>query len=186
MDIVVLLAAMSALISAPSFSRNDKHERDPEMHQTRQGNQWYFGMKRHVGEDSWENAIHSTKVTEANMHDSQMVSGLLHGAEMEVWGDSAKQGQTEAIQAAASAAQDLVHRRGSRGHRLSAQLRAKNAAKSRVRAKGEHPLPIIKRVFGFTRVRHRGSVENETRFRVLYALADLYIKRRLLTRQRNQ
>jgi IS5 family transposase len=126
--------------------------------------------------------IHSTEVTAANVHDSQMVSSLLHGAETKVWGDTAYQGQKEAIRAAAPAAQDMTHRRGSRGHPLSAEERAKNATKSRVRARGAHPLLIIKRIFGFTHVRYRGLAKNGTRFELLCALANLYIKRRVLMR----
>ena len=111
-----------------------------------------------------------------------MVPSLLHGAETKVWGDTAYQGQKEAIRAAALAAQDMTHRRGSRGHRLSAEERAKNATKSRVRAKGEHPLLIVKRIFGFTHVCFRDMAKNGTRFEVLYARANLYIKRRVLMR----
>ncbi|MFN6265326.1 MAG: IS5 family transposase, partial [Alphaproteobacteria bacterium] len=172
----------ATLISAPSSTKNAKGERDPEMHQTRKGNQWYFGMKGHIGVDSKEKVIHSTEVTAANVHDSQMVSSLLHGAETKVWGDTAYQGQKEAIRAAAPAAQDMTQRRGSRGHPLSAEERAKNATKSRVRAKGKHPLLIIKRIFGFTHVRYRGLMKNGTRFEVLCALANLYMKRRVLMR----
>jgi len=172
----------ATLISAPSSTKNEKGERDPEMHQTRKGNQWYFGMKGHIGVDSKEKVIHSTGVTAANVYGSQMVPSLLHGAETKVWGDTAYQGQKEAIRAAAPAAQDMTQRRASRGNPLSAEERAKNATKSRGRAKDEHPLLIIKRIFGFTQVRYRGRAKNATRFAVLYALAHLYIKRRVLMR----
>ena len=162
----------ATLISAPSSTKNEKGEGDPEMHQTRKGNQWYFGMKGHIGVDSKEKVIHSNEVTAANVHDSQMVSSLLHGAETKVWGDTAYQGQTAAIRAAAPAAQDMTHRRGSRGHPLSDEERAK----------GKHPLVVIKRIFGFTHVRYRGLAKNRTRFEVLCALANLYMKRRVLMR----
>jgi IS5 family transposase len=111
-----------------------------------------------------------------------MVSALLHAAETKVWGDSAYQGQTAAIRAAAPAAQDMTHRRGSRGHPLSDEERAKNATKSRVRAKGEHPWLVIKRIFDFAHVRYRGLAKNRTCFEVLCALAKLYLKRRVLMR----
>ncbi len=152
------------------------------MHQTRKGNQWYFGMKGHIGVDSKEKVIHSNEVTAANVHDSQMVSSLMHGAETKVWGDTAYQGRKEAIRAATPAAQDMTHRRVSRGHPLSAEERAKNATKSRVRARDEHPLRLIKRIFGFTHVRYRGLAKNGTRLEVLCALANLYHKRRILMR----
>jgi len=173
----------ATLISAPSSTRNKKGERDREMRQTKKGNQWYFGMKGHVGVDSKEKIIHSTEVSPANVHDSQMVSVLLHGDETKVWGDSAYQGQKEAIRAAAPAARDMTNRRAARGRPLSEKERAKNATKSKVRAKGEHPFLIIKRIFGFTHVRYRGLAKNRNRFEVACALANLYIKRQVLSRR---
>lgn len=173
----------ATLISAPSSTRNEKGERDPEMRQTKKGNQWYFGMKGHVGVDSKEKIIHSVEVSPANVHDSQMVSVLLHGDETKVWGDSAYQGQKEAIRAAAPAARDMTNRRAARGRPLSEKERAKNATKSKVRAKGEHPFLIIKRIFGFTHVRYRGLAKNRNRFEVACALANLYIKRQVLSRR---
>ena len=173
----------ATLISAPSSTRNKKGERDPEMRQTKKDNQWYFGMKGHVGVDSKEKIIHSTEVSPANVHDSQMVSELLHGEETKVWGDSAYQGQKEAIRAAAPAARDMTNRRAARGRPLTDAERSKNATKSKVRAKGEHPFLIIKRIFGFTHVRYRGLAKNRNRFEVACALANLYIKRRTLLRR---
>lgn len=172
----------ATLISAPSSTKNEKGERDPEMHQTKKGNQWYFGMKGHIGVDSKERIIHSVKVTSANVHDSRMVSELLHGEDTKVWGDSAYQGQEEAIKAAAPAAKDMTNRRAARGKPLSDEERSKNATKSKVRARGEHPFLIIKRIFGFTHFRYRGLAKNKNRFEVVCALANLYIKRRVLLR----
>ena len=129
----------ATLISAPSSTRNKKGERDPEMRQTKKGNQWYFGMKGHVGVDSKEKIIHSTEVSPANVHDSQMVSELLHGEETKVWGDSAYQGQKEAIRAAAPAARDMTNRRAARGRPLTDAERSKNATKSKVRANDLRP-----------------------------------------------
>jgi IS5 family transposase len=173
----------ATLISAPSSTRNEKGERDPEMHQTKKGNQWYFGMKGHVGVDSKERIIHSVEVTSANVHDSRMVSDLLHGRETKVWGDSAYQGQRQAIRAAAPAAKDMTNRRAARGRPLSDEERAKNTTKSKVRARGEHPFLIIKRIFGFAHVRYRGLAKNKNRFVVICALANLYIKRHALLRR---
>ena len=170
----------ATLISAPSSTKNEKGERDPEMRQTKKGNQWYFGMKGHVGVDSKERIIHSVEVTSANVHDSQMVSDLLHGEETKVWGDSAYQGQTEAIKAAAPAAKDMTNRRAARGRPLSDDERSRNSTKSKVRARGEHPFLIIKRIFGFRHVCYRGLAKNKNRFEVACALANLYIKRRTL------
>jgi IS5 family transposase len=139
-------------------------------------------MKGHIGVDSKAKVIHSTQVTSVNVHDGQMVSGLLHGAETKVWGDSTYQGQTAAIRAAAPAAQDMTHHKGARGHPSPDEERAKNATKSRMRAKGEHPFLVIKRIFGFTHVRYRGLANSRTRFEVLCALANIYLQRRVLLR----
>jgi IS5 family transposase len=173
----------ATLISAPSSTKNKKGERDPEMRQTKKGNQWYFGMKGHVGVDSKEKIIHSVEVSPANVHDSQMVSELLHGDETKVWGDSAYQGQKETIRTAAPAAKDMTNRRGARGRPLTDKERSKNTTKSKVRAKGEHPFLIIKRIFGFTHVRYRGLAKNRNRFEIACALANLYIKRHVLLRR---
>jgi transposase, IS5 family len=173
----------ATLISAPSSTKNEKGERDPEMHQTKKGNQWYFGMKGHVGVDSKERIIHSVEVTSANVHDSQMVSDLLHGKETKVWGDSAYQGQKDTIKAAAPSAKDMTNRRAARGRPLLDEERSKNSTKSKVRARGEHPFLIIKRIFGFRHVCYRGLAKNKNRFEVACALANLYIKRRILLRR---
>ena len=173
----------ATIISAPSSTKNADGERDPEMHQTKKGNQWYFGMKAHIGVDSKAKIIHAVTATPANVHDSQMIGDLLHGGETKVWGDSAYQGQKDAIRAAAPDAQDMTNRRGSRGHRLTDAERAKNRTKSKVRAKGEHPFLIIKRIFGFVCVRYRGIAKNANRLYVTCALANLHIKRHFLMRR---
>ena len=166
-----------------SSTKNNEGERDPKMHQTKKGNQWYFGMKGHVGVDSKERIIHSVEVTPANVHDSQKVEGLLHGRETKVRDDSAYQGQKEVIKKAAPNAKDMTNKRGARDNPLTSVDHLKNRTKSKVRAKGEHPFLIIKKIFGFSHVRYRGISKNKTRFEVACALANLYIKRRFLMPQ---
>ena len=173
----------ATIINAPSSTKNQTKTRDPEMHQTKKGNQWYFGMKAHVGVDSKTKLIHSAVATPANVHDSQILPDLLHGAETRVWGDSAYTGQTEAIRAAAPQAQDFTHEKGSRGHPLTEEQKAKNTTKSRVRAKGEHPFLVIKRLFGFMKTRYRGLLKNAHRLFVTCALANLFMARRYLLRR---
>ena len=173
----------ATIISAPSSTKNASGERDPEMHQVKKGNQWHFGMKAHIGVDSAEKIIHAVAATPANVHDSQMIGDLLHGGETIVWGDSAYQGQKAAIKAAAPDAQDMTNRRGSRGHQLTDTECAKNRTKSRVRARGEHPFLIIKRIFGFVCVRYRGIAKNANRLFVTCALANIYLKRHFLMRR---
>jgi IS5 family transposase len=172
----------ATLIDAPSSTKNQDGQRDPEMHQTKKGNQWYFGMKAHVGVDSQNKLIHSLAATSANVHDSRMLPELLHGNETRVWGDSAYAGQTDVIRKAAPYAQDFTHHKGHRHRPLSAEERAKNRNKSRVRAKGEHPFLVLKRIFGFSKVRYRGIHKNANRLFVACGLVNLYMTRRILLR----
>jgi transposase, IS5 family len=174
----------ATIISAPSSTKNQSGERDPEMHQTKKGNQWYFGMKAHVGVDSKLKLIHSVVATPANVHDSQALPKLLHGNETRVWGDSAYVGQTAVIRTAAPRACDFTQAKASRNKPLSEVERSKNRNKSKVRAKGEHPFLVIKRIFGFAKVCYRGIAKNANRLFVACALANLYMVRRtLLLRQ---
>ena len=143
----------ASIIDAPSSTKNRKKERDPEMHSTRKGRQWYFGMKAHIGVDSRSKLIHSVVATPANVHDSRVLPDLLHGDETRVWGDSAYSGQKAVLSEAAPAARDFTQAKGSRYRRLTPEERSKNRTKFRVRAKVEHPFGIIKRQFGFTKVR---------------------------------
>ena len=170
----------ATIISAPSSTKNKDRQRDPEMHQTKKGNQWYFGMKAHIGVDSRTKLIHSVAATAANVHDSQLLPDLLHGGETCVWGDSAYSGQSEVIRKHAPKAKDFTQKKGSRHRSLTDAERAKNRAKSRVRAKVEHPFLILKRVFGFNKVRYRGLDKNANGLFVACGLVNLYMARRRL------
>jgi IS5 family transposase len=176
----------ATIIAAPSSTKNARKERDPEMHQTKKGNQWHFGMKAHVGVDSKSKLIHSVVATPANVHDSKALGQLLHGGETRVWGDSAYVGQTEVIRRAAPKAKDFTHAKASRNRPLSAAERSKNRNKSRVRAKGEHPFLVIKRIFGFAKVCYRGMSKNANRLFVACALTNLYMVRRTLLLQQDR
>jgi IS5 family transposase len=171
----------ATIISAPSSTKNQDGQRDPEMHQTKKGNEWHFGMKAHIGVDSATKIIHSVAATAANVHDSHLLPELLHGKETRVWGDSAYQGQGEVIRALAPKAKDFTHRRYRRAGKVDRVERRKNRFKSRVRARGEHPFLILKRVFGFAKVRYRGIAKNAERLNVACALVNLFqLRRRLL------
>jgi len=172
----------ATIIDAPSSTRNKDGERDPEMHQVKKGNQWYFGMKGHIGVDSQSKLIHSVAATAANVHDSQLLGDLLHGDETRVWGDSAYMGQGDTIREQAPKAKDLTNRKASRHRPLNEADKGKNRTKSRVRAKVEHPFLVLKRVFGFTKVRYRGLDKNATRLFVACGLVNLYMARRRLLR----
>ena len=172
----------ATIIDAPSSTKNKDGERDPEMHQTRKGNQWYFGMKAHIGVDSQTKLIHSVAATAANVHDSQLLGDLLHGEETRVWGDSAYTGQGEVMREHAPKAQDFTNQKGFRNRPLSDEDVARNRTKSRVRAKVEHPFLVLKRIFGFNKVRYRGLDKNANRLFVACGLANLYMARRQLLR----
>jgi len=176
----------ATIINAPSSTKNQSGERDPEMKQTKKGNQWYFGMKAHIGVDSKTKLIHSVVATPANVHDSQVLGHLLHGAETRVWGDSAYVGQTEVIRSVAPKARDFTQARASRNQALSDVERAKNRNKSKVRAKVEHPFLVIKRLFGFAKVCYRGIAKNANRLFVACALANLFMVRRTLLRAQHR
>ena len=172
----------ASIIDAPSSTKNKDGKRDPEMHQTKKGKQWYFGMKAHIGVDSRTKLIHSVAATAANVHDSQLLADLLHGKETRVWGDSAYAGQGEVIREHAPNAKDFTNKKGCRSRPLSDEERAKNRNKSRVRAKGEHPFLILKQVFGFRKVRYRGLDKNANRLFVACGLVNLFMVRRVLLR----
>lgn len=172
----------ASIIDAPSSTKNREGKRDPEMHQTKKGNQWYFGMKAHIGVDSQTKLIHSVAATAANVHDSQLLPDLLHGEETRVWGDSAYAGQRDVIREQAPKAKDFTNKKGHRSRPLSDDDRARNRTKSRVRAKVEHPFLILKRVFGFCKVRYRGLDKNANRLFVACGLVNLFMARKVLLR----
>jgi IS5 family transposase len=172
----------ATIIHAPSSTKNREQRRDPEMHQTRKGNQWYFGMKAHVGVDSKTKIIHTAVVTPANVADSTVLPELLHGEETRVWGDQAYRGQTEVIAEVAPRAHDCTHRRYRYKNRIDEAERAKNRAKSTVRSKVEHVFGVMKLKFGFTKVRYRGLVKNANRLFATCALVNLFMVRKKLLR----
>jgi len=170
----------ATIIHAPSSTKNEKKERDPEMHQTRKGNQWYFGLKAHIGVDAAQGHVHSVATSAASVADSHMLPELLHGEERKVWGDGAYQGQTEAIKEAAPKAQDMTCKRTRFKNYVDELQKKKNRSKSSVRAKVEHPFRILKRVFGFDKVRYRGIAKNHHRLCANFALVNLYMHRKRL------
>ncbi len=170
----------ATIIHAPSSTKNSTGTRDPAMHQTRKGNQWYFGMKAHIGVDSKEGHVHSVCSTAASVADKHMLPDLLHGKERKVWGDGGYQGQGEAIRKAARHARDMTSRRTRYKQFVDELQRRKNRTKARVRAKVEHPFRILKRVFGFVKVRFRGLKKNHDHLCAAFALVNLYMHRKRL------
>lgn len=170
----------ATIIGAPSSTKNADKQRDPEMHQTRKGQQWYFGMKLHIGVDSRTGLAHSAVVTAANVHDKHPLPDLLHGDEQRVYGDSAYASQKELIESKAPQARDFTNQRVRKGGEIDEAERSKNRNKSKVRARVEHVFAVVKRLWGFAKVRYRGLAKNATRSFVALGLANIYLARRRL------
>jgi IS5 family transposase len=173
----------ATIINAPSSTKNADKARDPEMHQTRKGQQWYFGMKLHIGVDSQSGLAHSAMVTAANVHDKHPLPDLLHGNEQRVYGDSAYASQKDLIHSKAVRAKDFTNQRSRRNGVINEETRSKNRNKSRIRARVEHVFGVVKRLWGFGKVRYRGLKKNATRAFTALALANIYLGRERLMAQ---
>lgn len=165
----------ATLIAAPPSVKNQDKARDPEMHQTKKGNQWHFGMKVHIGVDSKSGLIHSASVTAANVHDSHEVPNLLHGDETRFYGDSAYRGQEqrERLKQLAPKAKDFTNKRAYRNTPLRDVDKETNRRKSSVRSKVEHPFLTLKRLWGFAKTRYRGLEKNANRAFAMLAMINI-------------
>lgn len=170
----------ATIIDAPRSTKNTSDKRDPEMTSTQKGNQWYFGMKAHIGVDSQTKLIHSVVVTAANTHDSQVPGGLLHGNERRVYGGSAYTGQKMQIKERAKEAKDFTHKRGRRNHPLTEKERKANRNKSKTRLRVEHIFGVIKHQFGYRKARYKGLAKNAQAVFIKCALANLVLAKRHL------
>jgi IS5 family transposase len=164
----------ATIINAPSSTKNADKERDPEMHQTRKGQQWYFGMKVHTGTDADSGLVHTVVATSANVADVNVLGELLHGQEESLHGDSAYHAKALKEEAEAAGIEFNVNQRGSRSRPLTQRQRARNRRLSRVRATVEHPFLVVKRLWGHAKVRYRGLKKNLAQMNTLFALANLY------------
>ncbi len=142
--------ADATIINAPSSTKNAKKKRDPQMHQTRKGKQWYFGMKVHTGTDADSGLMHTVRGTAANVVDVNVLGELLHGGEGSLHGDSAYHSKELKVQAEASSLEFNVNQRGTKHRPLTQAQRARNRRLSRVRAVVEHPFLVVKRLRGLT------------------------------------
>ena len=163
----------ATLIAAPSSTKNAEQRRDPQMKQTKKGNQWHFGMKVHVGANATTGVVRAAVVTAANVHDKHAVPDLLHGEETRVYGDRGYQGCTDLIKQAAPKAKDFTNRRVRQPWGEDEVARAKNRTKNRTRARVEHVFHVLKRLFGFAKVRYRGLEKNANRVFTALALVNL-------------
>jgi IS5 family transposase len=172
----------ATIISAPSSTKNDKRERDPEMHQTCKGKQWHFGMKVHIGVDSESGLIHSVETTAANVHDLTPAAVLLHGEETVVYADAGYQGIEKRPEMQGRGIGFRVAIRPGRRRALPNTPEGRvddliETAKAHFRAKVEHPFRVIKRQFGFQKTRLRGMLKNGCKVKVLAALSNLFMAR---------
>ena len=175
----------ATLIAAPSSTKNASGERDPQMKQSKKGNQWYFGMKAHIGVDADSGLVHTVRGTGGNVNDVVEANTLLHGEETEAWGDAGYQGAGKRPDAKDGVRWNIAMRPGKRRELdkstlvddLTDQL---ERLKASIRAKLEHPLRVIKRQFGHVKVRYRGLAKNTAQLHTLFALANLWLVRRKL------
>ncbi len=178
-------AVDATLIAAPSSTKNSSGERDPEMKQTKKGNQWHFGMKAHVGVDSQSGLVHSLRGTAANVNDVVPANSLLHGKERVVFADAGYQGANKRPDAKPGVTWHVARRPSSRKPfekegRLGRLIDEIEHLKASVRAKVEHVFRVVKRQFGYTKVRYRGLAKNEAQLHTLFALTNLWMARKKL------
>jgi transposase, IS5 family len=179
----------ATLIAAPSSTKNSSGERDPEMHQTKKGNQWHFGMKAHIGVDADSGLVHTVVGTAANVNDVTQAHALVHGEEIHVLADAGYQGVDKRAETQGIDVNWLVAMRpGKRktldkSTSLGAILDQLEQAKARMRAKVEHPFRVIKRQFGYVKVRYRGLAKNTGQLHTLFALSNLWMVRRTLLQE---
>ena len=172
----------ATLIAAPSSTKNEKGERDPEMHQTKKGNQWHFGMKVHIGVDKDSGLIHSVETTAANVHDLTPAAELLHGEEEVVYADAGYQGIEKRPEMEGKPTTFRVAMRPGKRRTLPNTADGRmddliETAKAHIRAKGKHPFRVIKQQFGFQKTRLRGMLKNRCKVNVLAALTNLFMVR---------
>jgi IS5 family transposase len=173
----------ATIIEAPSSTKNASGERDPEMHQTKKGNDWHFGMKAHIGADVDSGLVHTVVTTPANKSDVAQIDQLLHGKEKVVHADAGYIGaQGHAPEAKVD--WQIARKRGQVNKITNAKQRAKaqreEKSKAQIRARVEHPFRVIKRQFGYMKVRFKGLLKNTAQVVTLFALANLYLARRRL------
>ena len=176
----------ATLIAAPSSTKNSSGERDPEMHQTKKGNQWHFGMKAHIGVDADSGLVHTVVGTAANVNDVTQAHALVQGAETDVFADAGYQGvgkrdETQEINVNWHVAMRPGKRKVlDKSTPMGAILDQLEQIKARIRAKVEHPFRVIKRQFGYSKVRYRGLKKNTLQLKTLFALSNLWMARHKL------
>jgi IS5 family transposase len=169
----------ATIIEAPPSTKNEAKARDPEMKQSKKGPNWHFGMKAHVGTDR-NGLVHTLVTTDAAQPEFKQLPKLLHGQERELYGDQAYWSELHRLAAKEHGVRYRVNRRPTPGRPLSEYQRNLNRLRSATRARGEHAFHVVKRLWGFTKVRYRGLAKNTARLFTMFALANLYLVRRRL------
>jgi IS5 family transposase len=172
----------ATIIAAPSSTKNATDSRDPEMKQTKKGNNWHFGMKLHVGTDT-RGVVHSVTATHAAAGDITQMDTLLHGEERTIFGDQAYWKEADRQRFRTAGVRYRVNRRGTAQRPLTEHQKKINQSRSRTRARGEHAFRIVKQLWGFAKVRYRGIAKNAARALTSFALANLYLMRRSIVPQ---
>ena len=172
----------ATLIAAPSSTKNSTGSRDPEMHQSQKGKQWYFGMKAHIGMDADSGLVHTVRGTAGNVSDVVEANTLLHGQETDAWGDAGYQGAAKRPDAKDSVRWNIAMRPGKRkqldkSRLVDALTDELESTKASIGAKVEHPFRVIKRQFGYIKVRYRGLAKNTAQLYTLFALSNLWMAR---------
>ena len=177
----------ATLIAAPSSTKNTDHARDPEMHQTKKGNAWHFGMKAHIGVDRDSGLVHTLVSTAANVSDISQTPELLHGQETEMWADAGyvgvdkredmqaaliKNEQTDTLKLHIAKRRSSIAKMAEGWQKTMAQAYEK--LKAQVRAKVEHPFHVIKNLFHYKKARYKGIDKNDCQLNMLFALSNLY------------
>ncbi len=175
-------AVDATLIAAPSSTKNKDKARDPEMHSSQKGNQWYFGMKAHIGVDADSGLVHTVRCTSGNEHDITQAHRLLHGHEQSVWADAGYQGVEKRPGADPAVTWHVAMRPGKRkalkqAGEMGQLLDKAEKFKAGIRAKVEHPFRVIKRQFGYMKTRYRGLKKNAAQIATLFALSNLWMAR---------
>ena len=176
----------ATIIAAPSSTKNETQSRDPQMSQTKKGNTWYFGMKAHIGTDAKTGLVHTLATSTAAVHDANLLPELLHGEETVVYGDKGYGSHADRALAQAAGIELKTMRRASRHRALTERERARNRRIASIRSKVEFPFRVLKRQFGYLKVRYRGLAKNTAQLFTLFALVNLYLARRLLLNPRDR
>jgi IS5 family transposase len=175
----------ATLIAAPTSTKNKDKARDPDMHSSKKGNQWYFGMKAHIGADAESGLVHTVRGTSGHVSDIAEGNTLLHGQETVAFGDAGYQGIEKRADAKAEVTWHIAMRPGKRkaldkDNTADAMIDKAEKLKAGIRAKVEHPFRVIKRQFGFVKVRYRGLKKNTAQLFTLFALSNLWMVRKKL------